>query len=110
MSIHIDKGFTIATLEPGLTKVILLQQPFERLQMSSDDGAKMLYLDFGSSEGEIVGSLLTFTFPPPPSLLTLCALPLGSQEHKRDVICKEPSLHIVSLGIPRGLRGWKEIA
>ncbi|XP_054837876.1 alpha-1-syntrophin [Eublepharis macularius] len=53
LSIHIDKGFTISTLEPGLTKVILLQQPFERLQMSSDDGAKMLYLDFGSSEGEI---------------------------------------------------------
>nr|XP_028590708.1 alpha-1-syntrophin [Podarcis muralis] len=53
LSIHIEKGFTISTLEPGLTKVILLQQPFERLQMSSDDGAKMLYLDFGSSEGEI---------------------------------------------------------
>ncbi|KAH0619045.1 hypothetical protein JD844_018659 [Phrynosoma platyrhinos] len=53
LSIHIDKGFTISTLEPGLTKVILLQQPFERLQMSSDDGAKMLYLDFGGSEGEI---------------------------------------------------------
>nr|XP_060628337.1 alpha-1-syntrophin [Anolis sagrei ordinatus] len=53
LSIHIDKGFTISSLEPGLAKVILLQQPFERLQMSSDDGAKMLYLDFGSSEGEI---------------------------------------------------------
>uniref|UniRef100_A0A8D0H478 Alpha-1-syntrophin n=1 Tax=Sphenodon punctatus TaxID=8508 RepID=A0A8D0H478_SPHPU len=53
LSIHIDKGFTILATEPGLNKIILLQQPFEKLQMSSDDGAKMLYLDFGGSEGEI---------------------------------------------------------
>ncbi|XP_068275724.1 alpha-1-syntrophin [Nyctibius grandis] len=53
LSIHIDKGFTISTTEPGLSKTILLQQPFEKLQMSSDDGAKMLYLDFGGPEGEI---------------------------------------------------------
>lgn len=54
LSIHIDKGFTISTTEPGLSKTILLQQPFEKLQMSSDDGTKMLYLDFGGPEGEIV--------------------------------------------------------
>nr|XP_033819042.1 alpha-1-syntrophin isoform X1 [Geotrypetes seraphini] len=53
LSIHIDKGFAICTEEPGLNKTILLQQPFEKLRMSSDDGAKMLYLDFGSTEGEI---------------------------------------------------------
>ncbi|NXD13937.1 SNTA1 protein, partial [Nothocercus nigrocapillus] len=53
LSIHIDKGFTIFTTEPGLSKTILLQQPFEKLQMSSDDGTKMLYLDFGGPEGEI---------------------------------------------------------
>ncbi|XP_040431878.1 alpha-1-syntrophin isoform X3 [Cygnus olor] len=53
LSIHIDKGFTISTMEPGLSKTILLQQPFEKLQMSSDDGTKMLYLDFGGPEGEI---------------------------------------------------------
>ncbi|NXH70715.1 SNTA1 protein, partial [Hydrobates tethys] len=53
LSIHIDKGFTISTTEPGLSKTILLQQPFEKLQMSSDDGTKMLYLDFGGPEGEI---------------------------------------------------------
>lgn len=59
LSIHIDKGFTIAaaTTEPGLSKTILLQQPFEKLQMSSDDGTKMLYLDFGGPEGEIVSWL-----------------------------------------------------
>ncbi|NXO60332.1 SNTA1 protein, partial [Aramus guarauna] len=53
LSIHIDKGFTISATEPGLGKTILLQQPFEKLQMSSDDGTKMLYLDFGGPEGEI---------------------------------------------------------
>ncbi|NWU47842.1 SNTA1 protein, partial [Dromas ardeola] len=53
LSIHIDKGFTISTTEPGLSKTILLQQPFEKLQMSSDDSTKMLYLDFGGPEGEI---------------------------------------------------------
>ncbi|NWU73327.1 SNTA1 protein, partial [Pterocles burchelli] len=53
LSIHIDKGFTISTTEPGLSRTILLQQPFEKLQMSSDDGTKMLYLDFGGPEGEI---------------------------------------------------------
>ncbi|OXB58246.1 hypothetical protein ASZ78_011571 [Callipepla squamata] len=53
LSIHIDKGFTISATEPGLSRTVLLQQPFEKLQMSSDDGTKMLYLDFGGPEGEI---------------------------------------------------------
>lgn len=54
LSVHIDKGFTISATEPGLSRTVLLQQPFEKLQMSSDDGTKMLYLDFGGPEGEIV--------------------------------------------------------
>ncbi|XP_038605970.1 alpha-1-syntrophin [Tachyglossus aculeatus] len=53
LSIHIDKGFTLFALEPGPTRAVLLQRPFEKLQMSSDDGAKMLFLDFGGAEGEI---------------------------------------------------------
>lgn len=57
LTVHIDKGFTISTSEPGLSRTILLQQPFEKLQMSSDDGTKMLYLDFGGPEGEIVSWL-----------------------------------------------------
>ncbi|XP_069508234.1 alpha-1-syntrophin isoform X2 [Ambystoma mexicanum] len=54
LSIHIEKGFTVFTEEPGLSKILLLKQPFEKLRMSSDDGATMLYLDFGSPEGEIL--------------------------------------------------------
>ncbi|XP_053568704.1 alpha-1-syntrophin [Bombina bombina] len=53
LSIHIDQGFTIFREEPGRNKIIHLHQPFEKLRMSSDDGARMLYLDFGSTEGEI---------------------------------------------------------
>lgn len=66
LTVHIDKGFTISTSEPGLSRTILLQQPFEKLQMSSDDGTKMLYLDFGGPEGEIV-SWLCLQQPHPQS-------------------------------------------
>lgn len=30
--------------------------PFERLRMSADDGARLLWLDFGGEEGEMVSS------------------------------------------------------
>lgn len=54
LSVHIDKGFTLWAAEPGAARVVLLRQPFEKLQMSSDDGASLLFLDFGGAEGEIV--------------------------------------------------------
>ncbi|KAK1337399.1 hypothetical protein QTO34_002025 [Cnephaeus nilssonii] len=53
LSVHIDKGFTLWAAEPGAAQAVLLQQPFEKLQMSSDDGASLLFLDFGGAEGEI---------------------------------------------------------
>ncbi|XP_077315299.1 alpha-1-syntrophin [Lithobates pipiens] len=53
LSIHIDKGFTLFTEEPGLNRIVHLHKPFEKLRMSSDDGARMLYLDFGNPEGEL---------------------------------------------------------
>ncbi|XP_066869520.1 alpha-1-syntrophin isoform X2 [Kogia breviceps] len=53
LSVHIDKGFTLWAAEPGAAQVVLLRQPFEKLQMSSDDGASLLFLDFGGAEGEI---------------------------------------------------------
>lgn len=33
---------------------VLLSYPYEKLKMSSDDGIRMLLLDFGGKEGEIV--------------------------------------------------------
>ncbi|MBN3322613.1 SNTA1 protein, partial [Atractosteus spatula] len=53
LAVHIDKGFSLFTEEPGLSRTVLLQQPFEKLRMSSDDGTRMLFLDFGSPEAEI---------------------------------------------------------
>lgn len=54
LGVHIDEGFTLFTEEMGVRKSILLQQPFERLKMSSDDGVRMMFLDFGGPEAEIV--------------------------------------------------------
>ena len=54
LSVHIDNGFTLWAAEPGAARAVLLRQPFEKLQMSSDDGASLLFLDFGGAEGEIV--------------------------------------------------------
>uniref|UniRef100_A0AAF6YHF8 Alpha-1-syntrophin n=1 Tax=Bos taurus TaxID=9913 RepID=A0AAF6YHF8_BOVIN len=53
LSVHIDNGFTLWAAEPGAARAVLLRQPFEKLQMSSDDGASLLFLDFGGAEGEI---------------------------------------------------------
>lgn len=53
LGVHIDEGFTLFTEEMGVRKSILLQQPFERLKMSSDDGVRMMFLDFGGPEAEI---------------------------------------------------------
>uniref|UniRef100_A0A3P8YB13 Syntrophin alpha 1 n=1 Tax=Esox lucius TaxID=8010 RepID=A0A3P8YB13_ESOLU len=53
LGVHIDEGFSLFTEEPGIRKTVLLQQPFERLRMSSDDGVRMIFLDFGGPEAEI---------------------------------------------------------
>lgn len=68
--IHYEKGFSVVTdpkplddddddcgeIQPAPAPAkprVLLSHPFERLKMSSDDGIRMLFLDFGSKEGEI---------------------------------------------------------
>nr|AAC59637.1 syntrophin [Tetronarce californica]prf//2208451A syntrophin [Torpedo sp.] len=54
VGVHLEKGFTIYQDSPdGGRTHTLLSQPFERLRMSSDDGVKVLFLDFGGPEGEI---------------------------------------------------------
>ncbi|XP_071017743.1 alpha-1-syntrophin-like [Oncorhynchus clarkii lewisi] len=53
LGVHIDEGFSLFTEEMGIRKTVLLQQPFERLRMSSDDGVHMIFLDFGGPEAEI---------------------------------------------------------
>lgn len=67
--IHYEQGFSVLadptplgdrenveerkTATPARPKV-LLSYPYEKLKMSSDDGVRMLFLDFGGKEGEIV--------------------------------------------------------
>ncbi|XP_027469715.1 beta-1-syntrophin isoform X1 [Zalophus californianus] len=54
LTIHYENGFSITT-EPqeGAFPKTIIQSPYEKLKMSSDDGIRMLYLDFGGKDGEI---------------------------------------------------------
>lgn len=57
MTIHYEHGFSLTT-EPqdGAFSKTIAQYPYEKLKMSSDDGIRMLYLDFGGKDGEIVSN------------------------------------------------------
>uniref|UniRef100_A0A7N9CKE2 Syntrophin beta 1 n=1 Tax=Macaca fascicularis TaxID=9541 RepID=A0A7N9CKE2_MACFA len=54
LTIHYENGFSVTT-EPqeGAFPKTIIQSPYEKLKMSSDDGIRMLYLDFGGKDGEI---------------------------------------------------------
>ncbi|XP_026545211.1 beta-1-syntrophin [Notechis scutatus] len=54
LTIHYDHGFSLTT-EPqvGAFPKTIFRYPYEKLKSSSDDGIRMLYLDFGGKEGEI---------------------------------------------------------
>lgn len=66
--IHYEQGFSVLAdpklqhgedgeervPQPSSKPQVLLSYPFEKLTMSSDDGVRMLLLDFGGKEGEIV--------------------------------------------------------
>ncbi|KAM4688675.1 LOW QUALITY PROTEIN: beta-1-syntrophin [Discoglossus pictus] len=52
--INYDHGFSITPeAQDGTISKPLVQYPYEKLKMSSDDGVKMLYLDFGGKDGEL---------------------------------------------------------
>uniref|UniRef100_A0A3Q1FKT2 Syntrophin, basic 1 n=1 Tax=Acanthochromis polyacanthus TaxID=80966 RepID=A0A3Q1FKT2_9TELE len=52
--IHYEQGFSVLTdPKTPIKPRVLLSYPFEKLKMSSDDGVRMLLLDFGGKEGEI---------------------------------------------------------
>lgn len=58
LTIHYENGFSVTT-EPqeGAFPKTIIQAPYEKLKMSSDDGIRMLYLDFGGKDGELVSVL-----------------------------------------------------
>ncbi|KAI4469894.1 syntrophin [Holotrichia oblita] len=49
--IHYENGFTL--LEAGTGSRTLWRYPFDRLRNSSDDGKRILYLDFGGEDNEV---------------------------------------------------------
>lgn len=49
-----DNGEGRKAAAAAATPQVLLSYPYEKLKMSSDDGIRMLLLDFGGREGEIV--------------------------------------------------------
>ncbi|XP_069491642.1 beta-2-syntrophin [Ambystoma mexicanum] len=51
-TVHYENGFTVSHEEAGPGSVLYCY-PFEKLKMSSDDGIRNLYLDFGGPEGEL---------------------------------------------------------
>ncbi|XP_075438426.1 beta-1-syntrophin [Ascaphus truei] len=52
--INYEHGFSItAEAQDGTFSKPVAQYPYEKLRMSSDDGVKILYLDFGGKDGEI---------------------------------------------------------
>ncbi|XP_039382879.1 beta-1-syntrophin isoform X1 [Mauremys reevesii] len=53
LTIHYEHGFSL-TVEPqdGALSKTIAQCPYEKLKVSSDDGIRMLYLDFGGKDGE----------------------------------------------------------
>lgn len=56
--IHYERGFSvIADGEDSSVAQPLFSYPFEKLKMSADDGVRILYLDFGGNEGEIVSKI-----------------------------------------------------
>ncbi|XP_018408837.1 PREDICTED: beta-1-syntrophin [Nanorana parkeri] len=52
--INYEHGFSIVTQAPdGTFTKILAQYSYDKLKMSSDDGIKMLFLDFGNKDGDV---------------------------------------------------------
>lgn len=88
--INYEHGFSISAQAPdGTFTKLLAQFPYEKLKMSSDDGVKMLFLDFGAKDGDIVsiGDLIKNA----KNLLTDC------QVHSNSEFCCNvtTNLHVV---------------
>ena len=73
LTLHYENGFTLTTDSDGVVEngggadtsrggtaaqTILWHYPFEKLQMSSDDGRRLLWLDFGDDGEQVCTGLL----------------------------------------------------
>lgn len=55
---HLDRGFSLVDSGLGSPAKVIWSYSFDKLKASADDGNRLLFLDFGGDEGEIV----RFTF------------------------------------------------
>lgn len=51
---HLDRGFSLIDSGLGSPAKVVWSYPFDKLKASADDGTRLLVLDFGGEEGEIV--------------------------------------------------------
>lgn len=98
--IHYEQGFsvladpTLGDRENGEERgaqtptqpKVLLSYPYEKLKMSSDDGVRMLLLDFGGKEGEIVSVFVLFLCLDTRNVAQFCLWLWSTENH--------PPLHI----------------
>lgn len=49
-----DRGFSLIDSGLGSPAKVVWSYPFDKLKASADDGTRLLFLDFGGDEGEIV--------------------------------------------------------
>ena len=57
LTLHWENGFTLTNTQSGYEEgrtSVIWHYPFEKLRMSSDDGKRLLWLDFGEEDGEKV--------------------------------------------------------
>lgn len=57
MIVHLERGFSLLEGGLGPTAKAIWTFAFDKLKGSADDGQRLLYLDFGGDEGEIVSKI-----------------------------------------------------
>ncbi|MGH0141765.1 UNVERIFIED_CONTAM: hypothetical protein FKN15_074652 [Acipenser sinensis] len=84
LTIHYEQGFNVsAELQEGALLKPLFNYPFEKLKMSSDDGVRMLFLDFGGKEGEIS---LNFAGDSEGGVTLALTLPAWGMENRQGLV------------------------
>lgn len=58
--VHLDRGFSLVDSCSGLPAKVIWTYSFDKLKASADDGNRLLFLDFGGDEGEIVSSTFEY--------------------------------------------------
>lgn len=68
--VHLERGFTLLEGGLGQTAKAIWTFAFDKLKGSADDGHRLLYLDFGGEDAEIVSKIFFFPYFPFDLFLT----------------------------------------